>query len=841
MRVLAPTILFLLAWAASAGAQAKLRPADAPLFKLRARVVRFQGKAPVGKKFTFTLAGSRRGSTGDNWSDWLVFGDAQRTATLKGYPAIYLRGYPVVVHLTTNPVADPTEVEAELKFDEGGPAVKLAGELFGPSLGALLWREGGKPRADTMAGYNRRYWKVLEGVKVPAGQRPRQFPIVDRFIGGDQDRRDWKEGIEQLGRAGFSVLMLPPSRPIRELLLTTGLRRTSWAVYSPPGDAFALDEKITPAHVADWAEKQAKPYLAAGYDRSDMALFALSDEPGWYYPHMLGVLEKSPGGRNRFRAYLKAQKLAPADLGAKTWDEVKPIGRSKAKDLPSRRLFYWTMRFFAHDSAAHFANCTRALEKAFAPGVPIFTNWNFFAGRLYVPGPVANNPDKKSPDAAMGGHDWHEFGRLRGGTMLWTEDWFADSKAYQWSYYCARLRCAARLSGVEFGGYVIPRTAGDRTDGIVQKVLCVVGSGGKAIKYFVFGPEYNFPGNCYSERARVLPKMAEAHRLIGAAEDVLWPGRRPQPEVALVAPRSSQMWDARGTSDATNHNLNGSTVDYLAEVFDLYLALQHANIPADVIDEDDLTPAKLKPYRVIYLTAPNLPARGQRGLAQWLRGGGTLVTVSGAAARDRYDQPCSVLAEATGIREKARPRLLVPNAAALKEAARGKGPAGTFTAFGVRGVLEGKHDRPIAAFDDGAPAVVDRAAGKGRAVHFAWLPGLSYWRSASRTRDRLPVGFSDSIRALVVDPPRRAGVRPPVVVDCPLVETPLLLSDKGAAVTLLNWTGEAIERLKVTVRVPFRVRSVQSARRGKIAFTATDEGAQLALPLGAADVVALRP
>jgi hypothetical protein len=54
------------------------------------------------------------------------------------------------------------------------------------------------------------------------------------------------------------------------------------------------------------------------------------------------------------------------------------------------------------------------LEKAFAPGKPVLTNWNFFSGRLYVPGPVANNEDKESPDAAMGGHDWLEFGRLHG-------------------------------------------------------------------------------------------------------------------------------------------------------------------------------------------------------------------------------------------------------------------------------------------------------------------------------------------------------------------------------------------------------------------------------------------
>ena len=37
---------------------------------------------------------------------------------------------------------------------------------------------------------------------------------------GDDDRRDWQEGIEQLGRAGFSAIMVPPSRPVRDLLFS---------------------------------------------------------------------------------------------------------------------------------------------------------------------------------------------------------------------------------------------------------------------------------------------------------------------------------------------------------------------------------------------------------------------------------------------------------------------------------------------------------------------------------------------------------------------------------------------------------------------------------------------
>lgn len=888
--------------------QSGLKVGDVPQFQLRARVVKVGGEEPTGKKFTFRFGvpGKAETAAGNAWCEWLRFELDQVIATLKGYPAMYMRGFPAVVRLHVDKVVDPTLVEAELKLDETGETTPLRWELFGGAAGFLLWRdEAKKPHAATMADYNQRYWKALASVQVPEAHRPKHFPIVERFIGGDDDRLAWQQGIEQLARGGFSVIMLPPSKPIRDLLLKVGLRRTAWAVYNPPGYAFDYDPKVTPAAIQEWADKEAKAYLDAGYAREDMAIFAMSDEPGWYYPSMFRPLAENPAAMARFRDYLKAQGLQPADVGANDWAAVLPLGRSlvppdlrpppprkidrpeppgvegepldeakladelagppapkeppkeekppepfppPARNTPAnRRLFYWTMRFYAWDSARHFAVSTRALERAFWPGMPILTNWNFFSGRFYVPGPAANNADKQSPDAAMGGHDWLEFGRLRGGTMLWTEDWFGDGMAPQWSFYCSKLRCAAELGGVTFGGYVIPRTAGDRADGILQKILCVIGSGGKAIKYFVFGPEYNFPGNCYSENARVLPKMAEAHAMIGAAEDLLWPGKRPRAEAAILMPRSAQAWDAAAIRipnqihDATNNHLNNATVDYLAEVFDLYLALQHANIPVDFVDEDDLTEGGLAPYRVLYATAPNIPEEGQRGLAAWTRAGGTLVTVAGAGARGRYDEPCAALAGLSGIQEAPRERLLVANLGSLKPVGKVRGAAGEADAMGVRSALAGRPQAVEAAFDDGAPAIVQQAAGKGRVVHFAWMPGLSYAKSASGAKDRLPVGFSEAIRRWIAWPTTLAGIRPPVVADAPMVETPLLLSGKGAAVTLLNWTGEPLERLTLTLRVPFAVRSAESVKQGNLTFEKAEGGLSLSLPLGAADILMLRP
>ena len=33
----------------------------------------------------------------------------------------------------------------------------------------------------------------------------------------------------------------------------------------------------------------------------------------------------------------------------------------------------------------------------------------------------------------------------------------------------------------------------------MRRVVSLIGGGAKGMTYFIFGPEYNFPGNCYSE------------------------------------------------------------------------------------------------------------------------------------------------------------------------------------------------------------------------------------------------------------------------------------------------------------------------------------------------------
>ena len=187
------------------------------------------------------------------------------------------------------------------------------------------------------------------------------------------------------------------------------------------------------------------------------------------------------------------------------------------------------------------------------------------------------------------------------------------------------------------------------------------------------------------------------------------------------------------------------------------------------MEEDDLSLKGLAAYKVLYVTEPNIPVEFQKGLLEWVQKGGTVVTVTGAGAADRYDDPCDVLSKGLGVAELPRERELVQNPGAPKKAGKGSGKPGDFTAFGPRGKLaDSPKNGILASFSDGSPAVVELKVGDGRAVHFTWMPGFSYFKSsttmvkqdAGKVKDKLPADFSLPIRTMITDPVKAAGVVP---------------------------------------------------------------------------------
>lgn len=791
--------------------------------------------------------------TPGEWSDWIeIQGEFKSRLATKTYPNLYARNWPFVVAFTIHP--QPVDrVRLTVEWQVGEQKGSYVATYGGVSVATLLWKDdSGAVHVGPASEFNQRYVSQVEKLELTPENLPKQFVFVDRFIGIDSEEKSWNEGLHLLKLLGFNTIAdASKTRVARE-----GITRTAGAVYWPPLIHDADTNVTSRAAMNEWAQKIAEGYRKAGWNPDDVAYFALADEPGWYYPAAFnGTWPKNePAMRARmlalFRDYLRAKGFKPGQFGAKTWDEVEFLGRSGAKDLAAKRRYFWTMRFFADNSADVFARWTQAIERAFHPGIPVSCNWNFFAGRYYVPGPVANNADKQSPDAAMGGHDWIDFGRRRGVTCLWTEDWFKDAMASQWSFYMSKLRSGADHYNsrrkpddpppIGTGGYVIGATTGDLPGGTLQKILSVLGHGGKVIKFYVFGPEYAFPGNCWSENPTRFAEIARAMRVVGKAEDLLFPGKPIPAQVAILAPQSAQVWDkkdeeiASGISDATNVNLNRATVDYMAEVFNLYTALQHANVPADWVDEQDLEERTyLTRFKVLYVTTPNLSARAAEALRAWVSSGGSLVLIAGAGQSDEYDEPSRAMENVAGIKPIRRERIYSPaHASAKGEIAAVDGAASTrFVGHGFAQVLEPVSATAIGRFvERGKAAVTERRLGKGTVTVFGTLVGTAYNLG----------GQSDAARDWATRPVRGAGVRVPVTTSLPRIETPVLASDAGLAVTVLNWSGQPQQNVSFEIQSMRPVNRVESVSAGRLAFSSRDGVVEVSLrELAAADVIKL--
>ncbi|NQU10419.1 hypothetical protein HQ590_06505, partial [bacterium] len=205
----------------------------------------------------------------------------------------------------------------------------------------------------------------------------------------------------------------------------------------------------------------------------------------------------------------------------------------------------------------------------------------------------------------------------------------------------------------------------------------------------------------------------------------------------------------------------------------------------------------------------------------------------------RYDDPADLLARMFKVRRQASTRLLVGDVLQLKPTARIGGGQDALEVVGPHGDL-GSAVKPAATFADDKPAMVVRNVGKGRLVHYSFFPGMSYYRSGTFARGRLPEKFADGLRARILEPVDLAGVMRTVEVDRPFVETPVLVSDAGAAVTVLNWNNDPQTDVALTVRVPFAVNSVTSVRHGPVKFTRTADGFSCTMTVGAADILVVK-
>jgi hypothetical protein len=562
-------------------------------------------------------------------------------------------------------------------------------------------------------------------------------------------------------------------------------------------------------------------------------LVALMDEPGntgWY------DLGQGKIPVEEFHTYLKSRGFKPSDFNASDWPSVLPV-RDKAAvdDIVSnwgtkrgdvaKKLYYWTNRFTQSVTAREFKSATDRAEKLYSPGTLTFTN--FTDHPLILGGSMVTG----------GGIDWFTMGLARATTLPWSEDWLYGSIAawgnglYQrLGYVCDILRVSGSRDGQPppLGYYITDENDGDA---LRMKAFTVIGHGVKTIHFFDYGPAYAATENYWSDSPGEYEGIAKLIRDVGKSEYLVYPGEPTPAQVAIVYSTTSEIWNQSDNAPA------GQEKQYL------HIALAQDQYPADVLNEDLLLSQDLSLYKVIYLVDTNLPAAVLKKLKKYAENGGCLCVVPGAGVKDEYDNPVSALADALGLKQTVATNGFDTFGNDTVSVTPGYGIQGKIpVSFQYRRpVLSDITAKPIAAFSDGSPAILEKDVKKGKILYYAFMPGLNYFRQISAANPKgLVTVFPDDPRELITLPCRLTKTGKTVELSpSEPIEADLLVSGKGAALVLVNMTRTAIGKLGISVKLA-GITSVSSIEKGKIPFQYTNGKLTFSLPLGLTDIVLLK-
>lgn len=298
----------------------------------------------------------------------------------------------------------------------------------------------------------------------------------------------------------------------------------------------------------------------------------------------------------------------------------------------------------------------------------------------------------------------------------------------------------------------------------------------------------------------------------------------------------------------------------------LAVALRHQHITFDVIDETALDHHTLSNYTTIYLSDSHVDSTTTSNLLAWVTAGGHLFLTAGAGWRDEHNQLNYTFHRHMGItvRDLQSPRsqaveyekqdlpFLKPMEwiyATNRDSSVVKRNDG-MPIFGVRARFITRTAAAIASFSDKSPALVVNKVGRGSIITCAFLPGLTYFKSALPLRpvDRggndysydhfLPTQFDWRAARLISIP--LEGITHRVLSSNPLVETALIESPSGYLIPVINWTPSSHSNFSVRFNSMENFSSMTLASRSPLHVTTNKESLIFAFDLGVADALILR-
>ncbi|MDB4358886.1 beta-galactosidase [Verrucomicrobiales bacterium] len=624
-------------------------------------------------------------------------------------------------------------------------------------------------------------------------------------------------------------------------------------------------EKMKSA-AADYAAE----FREEGKSAEDIQYCMLTDEPTG---QPSSFIVKDPAYRDAFRVWLKELGKTPEDLLVTNWEEVVPVLESERDEHPG--LHYFTQRFRTRALGDFMATQRDVLEEAYEI-TDLPTLVNFSDGAVYT----ANMYSQ--------GVDYFELLDSPDQNAIWSEDWSNGASSYQCAAFNVELmRAAARGRDMTLGHFLIAY-AGRKPWDIKLKAASETARGIRVWQMYSWGvpwgthtggPTWN--NHAIYSKPEIWGDCAEVVREIGAAEDLIIDAEPLPAEVAILYSTSSDIWQLK-----KNHA-------YGFDRMHTWMALSHAQIPADIVAERQIEMGALDSYRVCYLSGENLTRATAEKLATWVEGGGTLVLTAGAASRDEFNRPLTTLERLIPAKREAvevhqnflNSGSYVHILKSKESVSAGEEELEVLSVSQAQAALP--DSKVIATFSSGEPATISGKAGKGRVISHGYLPALSYIKGAidsrrgmlNLTEDQVnalkeaaiqsdhpappvvlteegastfqvddprlersynPWDFSSAIRDIILQPVRDIGIEPLLSCELPLIDALPLYSNNGIVIPLANYTLEHQKAVTLRVKIPEgrKIDRVTSIYHGDLDSThGVDNRIEFTLPLDATDYV----
>lgn len=511
----------------------------------------------------------------------------------------------------------------------------------------------------------------------------------------------------------------------------------------------------------------------------------------------IGLEAPSANANEEFHAWLKTQKLRPEDIEAGAgddWSKIVLVDRSAAKARPG--LFYQSERFRHHYGILKQKEITDRLRQHL-PKALFGANYSPHHGHHYL-GEV---------------HMWVSMFRQRGMTMPWSEDyiWQVPVGTHQMNSICVDLLRAGirNMPESKIHFYVMAHAPGNTPDAWRRQFYGDIAHGTKIFNLFEFRPlQCAYTENYVDAPENYLAVRTGLYEL-GTFEDIVQDGR--------VAPGLAGLWFSEA-ADIWDDNRDPFT----AAKRNLYIAIRHAQLPLDMVVEDDATNGDLAGYKMIYLADQHVSRTATKHLVDWVNAGGRLFATAGAGMFDELDQPNTEMRKLLGVEQQTLEapesakivfeKQDLPFAEPLDHVNFGSPTTDArapMPVFGAVSRITASSAKVLLTFRAGGPAMLERQAGQGRVIYCAFLPGLSYFKPAipkrpvdrGSTRDSMahfiPTAFDQTAGQLVASLAK--DVSRPVHCSNTLIESTVIESPHGIAIPLINWTPQPIKGLRVTV------------------------------------------